>query len=69
MKLTDKTLEELGFVLINDHLETVWRLNNPYIELHPNGDSHLFLHSGGTALVVNTISGVKLLIEALNGNK
>ena len=65
--LTDETLKELGFELVNDHLETVWKLHEPYTELHPNGGSYLFIHSCGTAVIIKTVGKVKMLIEALKG--
>ena len=65
--LTDETLKELGFELVNDYLETVWKLNEPYTELHPNGGSYLFIHSCGTAVIIKTVGKVKMLIEALKG--
>ncbi len=67
--LTKEILKGLGFELVNDHLETVWKLNNPYIELHPNGDSYLFIHSCGTAVIIKTVGSVRMLIEALKGDE
>ena len=67
--LTDEALEELGVVLVNDHLETVWKLREPYTELHPNGGSYLFIHSCGTAVIIKTVGKLKMLIEALKGDE
>ena len=67
--LTDEALKDMGFALVNDHLETVWKLHEPYTELHPNGGSYLFIHSCGTAAIIKTVGSVKMLIEALKGDE